>query len=227
MNFFLLYFDELKGFYKSKVMLILWLGLPIITIITRIINLLIAPSIPPELFSVTFLTGTIISAIGGALSAVMLSTSITSEKNKHVYDLFLIRPVKRQSIILSKYFAVITCLFIAIVISYTIGIVIDIFTIALPTLADLIETLESILVNLVLMSAFCSIGIIFGISLENVAASAILSLYIGEQLSTIPMIIYFFTSERLIRFLISTSLGIGMTIAFLVISILVFNKKEL
>jgi ABC-2 type transport system permease protein len=107
MSFRILFFDELKGFYKSKVMLILWFGLPFLTLLIHFIN--------PDLegLPVSSLVALLISSVGGTLSAALLSTSITNEKSHHVYDLFLVRPVKRYSILLAKYLAVYLCLIIA------------------------------------------------------------------------------------------------------------------
>ena len=100
MNFGTLYRDELSGFARSKVMIILWIGLPALVILLRLIRP-DADEIPLFVF-----TAVLISAIGGTLSAVMLSTTVTNEKQRHVYDLFLVRPVQRSTLLLAKYFAV-------------------------------------------------------------------------------------------------------------------------
>ena len=82
MSLKILFLDELKGFYKSKVMIILWVGLPLLSLL---FNFLV-PDI--EDFPISSIVAIIFSSIGGMLASAMLSTSIASEKVRHVYDLF-------------------------------------------------------------------------------------------------------------------------------------------
>ena len=95
MNFFLLFRDELTGFYKSNVMLILWFALPILSIL----SFLYFPASDDEV-PLSIITSSIISGFGGWLAAMMLAVHIIHEKSHQVYELFLIRPVKRSHIIL-------------------------------------------------------------------------------------------------------------------------------
>ena len=103
MSLGLLFRDELKGFYKSKVMLTLWVGLPSLTLIIYF------ASPTSQNISLASFTAIIIGSIGGMLSAAMLVSSIISEKSRHVFDLFVIRPVKRRDIVLSKFLATYLC----------------------------------------------------------------------------------------------------------------------
>ena len=113
MSLKILFVDELKGFYKSKVMIVLWVGLPLLSLLFHYI-------VPDtEGIPISSIVAIILSSIGGTLGSAMLSTSIASEKIRHVYDLFLIRPVKRTSILLAKFFSVYLCLIIATGISLT------------------------------------------------------------------------------------------------------------
>ena len=135
MSFAILFWDELRGFVKSKIMFALWIGMPLLAILMHFIQ----PD--TEGMPISVLTGLLISAMGGALAAVLLSTSIVNESNAKVYDLYLIRPVKRHNILLAKYFAVILNLCIATFLSLGIGLLIDRFTIGLPTEQIFIATL--------------------------------------------------------------------------------------
>ena len=77
--------------YRSKVMLALWVGLP-------------GPSPsagrclaeyrldPGRVF-----TSLLVGSIGGTLASAMLAVSIINERERHVYDLFVIRPVRRRA----------------------------------------------------------------------------------------------------------------------------------
>ncbi len=238
MNVWLLYKDELKGYYKSKIMIILWVGLPALVILMRILYI-ITPNTVQFYDSFELFAIFIISGLAGALAAVILGTSITSEKNKHVYDLFLIRPVKRYEIILSKYFAVFTCLVLATVFSYSIVNLIDLFYTGPLTLDNLNRTWQNIVITLSIMSVSCSIGILLGMLLSSIIASAILSLYIGEQALSIFIIGFaFFTvwvenifgpinDPNLALAVFCLILSAIVTTVFLMISILVFNKKQL
>ncbi|MFW9988414.1 MAG: ABC transporter permease [Candidatus Odinarchaeota archaeon] len=219
MSLFLIFFDELKGYAKSKVMIVLWFGLPLLSFLIQFIS-------PNDLegMPISFLVSILVSSIGGTLSAIMLSTSIVSEKNRHVYELFLIRPVRRSSLILAKYLAVYLCLVIAISISLILGLGIDAFT------GDLKEnylniTFESLIIGISSMSITCSIGIFFGVLVSSVPLAAILSVYLGSQLSTIIILPTMFF-EMLNPIVLALSLGITITIIMMSINILLFSKQQ-
>lgn len=120
MSFVLLVSDEIKGFYKSKVMIFLWIGLPFLTILIHFWSSLQGGGIP-----FTALSAIVTSSIGGTLASVMLAVSIINEKSQHVYDLFLVRPVRRWNIILSKFLAVYVCITVASLLSLLLGVLID------------------------------------------------------------------------------------------------------
>ncbi|MFX1309752.1 MAG: ABC transporter permease [Promethearchaeota archaeon] len=219
MSLLLLFIDELKGYAKSKVMIVLWIGLPLLSFIIQYLN-------PNELegMPISFLVSIVVSSIGGTLSAIMLSTSIVSEKNRHVYELFLIRPVKRSSLILAKYLAVYLCLVIAVLISLIVGLLIDVIT------GDLMEnylnlTFESLVISISSMSITCSIGIFFGVLVSSVPVAAILSVYLGSQLSSLIILPTFFL-EALDPVIFTLTLGITITITMMAIDIILFSKKQ-
>ena len=119
MSLGLLVKDELKGFYRSKVMLTLWAGLPLLTLLIY----LASPS--NQSLSLASFTAIIIGSIGGVLAAAMLVSSIISEKSRHVFDLFIIRPVKRSDIVLSKFMATFFCVTAAGIIALIFGALFD------------------------------------------------------------------------------------------------------
>lgn len=65
MSFVLLVSDEIKGFYKSKVMIFLWIGLPFLTILIHFWSSLQGGGIP-----FTALSAIVTSSIGGTLASV-------------------------------------------------------------------------------------------------------------------------------------------------------------
>jgi len=219
MSLLLLFLDELKGYAKSKVMIVLWFGLPLLSFLVQFISPQTLEGMP-----ISSLVALIVSSIGGTLSAIMLSTSIVSEKNRHVYELFLIRPVRRSSLILAKYLAVYLCLVIAVSISLTVGLLIDAVT------GDLIEnylniTFESLVIGISSMSITCSIGIFFGVLVSSVPLAAILSVYLGSQLSSIIILPTFFL-EILNPGILALSLGVVITIVIMSINVILFSKKQ-
>ncbi len=219
MNTSLLYADELRGFARSKVMYVLWIGLPVLTIILRLIQ--------PDTEDIPLLSfvAIMIASIGGTLSAVLLSTTVTSERNRHVYDLFLIRPVRRGDLVLAKYFAALTCLVIATVLSMLLGAGIDAIAGNLqPGLVK--QSLESVVISVAGMAIACSVGLLFGIVINSVAVSAILSVYLGNQLSAI-IILPAVMIESLNKIAFSAAVGIAIPVALIFVTITVFKRKSL
>jgi ABC-type Na+ efflux pump permease subunit len=219
MSLRLLFIDELRGYAKSKVMIVLWFGLPLLSFLIQFIN-------PSELegMPISFLVSIVVSSIGGTLSGIMLSTSIVSEKNRHVYELFLIRPVKRRNLLLAKFLAVYLCLVIAVSISLGLGLIIDALTGDLSE-AFLNITFDSLIISLSTMAITCSIGILFGVITSSVPVAAILSVYLGSQLSSLIILPTFFISGLDTKTLALT-LGLSLTIVIMSINILIFNGKQ-
>ena len=219
MSLRLLFIDELRGYAKSKVMIVLWIGLPLLSFLIQFID-------PGELegMPISFLVSLVVSSIGGTLSAVMLSTSIVSEKNRHVYELFLIRPVKRSSLILAKYLAVYLCLVVAVAISLSVGLIIDGFTGKLSE-NFLSITFDYLIMSLSSMAITCSIGILFGVTVSSVPVAAILSVYLGSQLSSLIILPVFFL-QGLNPVILSLALGIPISIIVIGIDISLFNRQQ-
>ena len=217
MSFILLFLDELKGYAKSKVMIVLWFGLPLLSFLVHFL-----PS--QEDLPISYLVAIVVSSIGGTLSGIMLSTSIVSEKNRHVYDLFLIRPVKRYNLLLVKFFAVFLCLTVAVLISLIVGLIVDAITIELPkNLMDLI--FDSLIISMSSMAITCSIGIFFGVLVNSVPVAAILSVYLGSQLSSL-LILPTFLIPGLDPQILAIILGISVTTTMMLINIILFNRKQ-
>ncbi|MBY8979680.1 MAG: hypothetical protein KGD72_04770 [Candidatus Lokiarchaeota archaeon] len=219
MSLKILFADELKGFYKSKVMIVLWVGLPLLSLLFHYV----VPN--TEGIPISSIVAIILSSIGGTLGSAMLSTSIASEKIRHVYDLFLIRPVKRTSILLAKFFSVYLCLIIATGISLTLGLILDqIFIGNLPEFV-LNQTIESLTISMAAMAISCSIGIFFGIIVSSVPVATILSVYIGNQISAIsilPTVLLDFIDPIIFSLLV----GFIATVIMLTISNILFSRKQ-
>ncbi len=219
MSLKILFVDELKGFYKSKVMIVLWVGLPLLSLFFHYI-------VPDtEGIPISSIVAIILSSIGGTLGSAMLSTSIASEKIRHVYDLFLIRPVKRTSILLAKFFSVYLCLIIATGISLTLGLILDqIFIGNLPEFV-LNQTIESLTISIAAMAISCSIGIFFGIIVSSVPVATILSVYIGNQISAISILPTLFL-DFIDPIVFSLLVGCTSAVFMLTVSSILFSRKQ-
>jgi ABC-2 type transport system permease protein len=180
----LLFKDELLGFYKSKVMIFLWIGLPIVSLLFRFIS---GASTGQEIpFAVV--SSIVVSSIGGTLASVMLAVFIINETNRHVYDLFLIRPIKRRDIILAKFFSVYCCVAIASFIAVLVGIVVDFATTGTLSATALTDAGQSLANSLSMIAVSCAAGVIIGIASPSVLVGAILVIYGGNQISVIPLV---------------------------------------
>ncbi len=180
----LLFVDELRGFYKSKVMIFLWVGLPFMALLFRFISAgSSGQSIP-----FTVISALVVSSIGGTLASVMLAVFIINEKNRRVYDLFLIRPLKRRDILLAKFFSVYTCVAIASFMAVLAGIVTDYVTTGVLSTPILTDAGQSMAISLSMIAVACSAGVLIGVASPTVLVGAILVIYGGNQISVIPLV---------------------------------------
>ncbi len=220
----ILFVDELRGFYKSKLMAILWIGMPLLAFIMHFLGGADAGGVP-----MSYITALLVTSISGTLGAVSLSTSITNEKNRRVYDLFLIRPVARWEILVAKYVAVYTCLILAVALSVCVGIVIDGVSLGSIPAILLTKTTESLATCLTGTALACAIGTFFGIVMSSVPAAAILSVYLGNQIATITMIpslIPGLIPGGMSPLLISMVFGGVLAAAFMAIGLVKFHKMQ-
>ncbi|MEJ2251249.1 MAG: hypothetical protein P8Y70_17095 [Candidatus Lokiarchaeota archaeon] len=86
---------------------------------------------------------------------------------------------------------------------------------------------KGVSISLSAIAIACSTGIIIGISVNSVAAVAILSVYVGNQLSMLSVLPSFFLSELINPILFSSSIGAILTILLLLIGILIFKRKQI
>jgi ABC-2 type transport system permease protein len=216
----MLYADELQGFYKSKVMIILWVGLPIIAILFRFVQLSASGTEIPF----TVISSLVVSSLAGTLSAVMLTVSIINEKNRHVYELFLIRPLKRRDIMLAKFLSVYTCVAIASLIAVVVGIAADwIITGSIPT-TILHDAAQSLAISLSMIAVACSAGVLIGVASPTVLVGAILVIYGGNQISVIPLIPTILNLGNAEAF--TVGIAATVTATLLVGAVALFNRKQ-
>ena len=220
MKLTLLFVDELRGFYKSKVMLFLWVGLPVIAILFSFVQ----SSTTGQAIPFTVISSLVVSSLAGTLASVMLAVSLINEKNRHVYELFLIRPLKRQDIILAKFLSVYVCVAIASFISVLTGIVTDYLTTG--TLSSIIfDNLgQSLAISLSMVAIACAAGVLIGVASPSVLVGAILVIYGGNQISVIPLLPTLLNIPDAV--LLTVVLAVVMTAMLLAIAVILFERKQ-
>ena len=216
----LLFVDELRGFYKSKVMIFLWIGLPVIALLFRYISSISSGQSLPF----TLISALVVSSIGGTLASVMLAVFLINEKNRHVYDLFLIRPLKRRDIILAKFFSVYVCVAIASLIAVLAGITVDFASTGALSTNILADAGQSLATSLSMIAVACSAGVIIGVASPSVLVGAILVIYGGNQISVIPLVPTLLNIQNAAFFTIG--LAGAVAAALLAGAILLFEKKQ-
>jgi ABC-2 type transport system permease protein len=216
----ILFMDELRGFYKSKVMIILWVGLPLLAIIFRFIQ----EYSTGQTSSFTVISSLVVSSVAGTLSAVMLSVSIINEKNRHVYELFLIRPVKRSYILLGKFLSVYSCVAVACIVAIFVGVATDWINTGVLATSVVNNMGESLAISLSMIAVACSVGVLIGIASPSVLIGAILVIYGGNQLSVIPVI------PTLLNTSYATVYTVGIatlvTLVLLLAAVVLFDRKQ-
>ena len=219
MNSLILYRDELQGFLRSKVMIILFVGLPLLIGVIRLVR--------PDTEGIPFFsfTAILIASIGGTLGSVLLSTAITNERGRHVYDLFLIRPVRRSNLLLAKYFAALTALLGAAALALALGTVIDVAA-GRPAIDIIADGVLPVVLSLAGMAIACSAGVLLGVLVDSVAGSAIIAVYLGNQLSALAVLPSAIAPALPV---VPIAIGLGVVIPALVltVAILVFKRKTL
>ena len=179
----LLYLDELKGFTKSKVMLALWVGLPLLALILHAWSPAIEGDMPLSAFAAL-----IVSSISGTLASAMLAVSLIHERTRHVYELFLIRPMQRRDILLAKFAAVYTGLAIASVLAILLGFACDFVERGAIPSALWIDTLKSLAMSLSITAIASAAGVLIGVIASSVLLGVILVIYGGNQIAVVAML---------------------------------------
>ena len=216
----ILFADELRGFYKSKVMIFLWVGLPAIALLFRFIT----AGNTGQTIPFTVVSALVVSSIGGTLASVMLAVFIINEKNRHVYDLFLIRPLKRRDILLAKFFSVYTCVAIASFLAVMVGIIVDYSTAGTLSTAILTNAGQSLATSLSMIAVSCGAGVIIGVAAPSVLVGAILVIYGGNQISVIPLVPTLLNLQNAEVFTIL--LAVVVAFSLLAAAVALFDRKQ-
>ena len=213
----LLFADELRGFFRSRVMLFLWVGMPVLALVVH----LYAQDLKE--MPVSTLTALLVSSLSGTLASAMLVVSILSERERHVFDLFVVRPVKRRDILLSKFLAVYVCVVAAAMIAVGVGAVIDHFDASVPMDVVLEGVADSLVVTFAMLAVTAAAGVLIGIAAPSMLVGVILVIYGGNQISGVVGIVGIYLGSAVL----TVALGFALAGVLLAVAARVFDRKQL
>ncbi|WP_019177420.1 ABC transporter permease [Methanomassiliicoccus luminyensis] len=213
MSLALLIKDELNGFYRSKVMAILFVGLPAIAVLMYILS--------PDLGGMPLgaFTALLVSSTAGLLASTTLAVSIINERSQGAFDLFLVRPVKRSHLLLAKYLAVLTCVVLAAALALVLANGYDWYV---SGTVDLGALRGPMLVTLTMACLCSAAAVLFGSLVRSVLVGVILTLYGGNQLSAVVVLP---ALENMFSLEATAALGIGLSIVILGLATTIFNRR--
>lgn len=177
--------DELIGFARSKVMLVLWLILPALAILGY---LAFGQRLSGGLLSASDFMSILVASIAGAVAALMIAVDLINERNRNVYVLLAIRPIRRDAIVWAKFLAVFGCVTVACVVSLALGTVIDMIRGAMPNADSLLVLGKSLLTTSVSIALATAAGALFGVAMRSILGAVILVLYLGQNIAAVPML---------------------------------------
>jgi ABC-type transport system involved in multi-copper enzyme maturation permease subunit len=180
--------DELIGFARSRVMLVLWVVLPCIALagflLLRGRVLHGALSDMSAAGFMAFLEGSLASTA----ASLMIAVDLVSERNRNVYTLLVIRPVRREVIVWSKFVAVFGCVAVACVVSIALGLVVDLAGGLTPSAAGLADTGRALVQMTVLIALATAAGAVFGVLTRSIVVAVLLVLYVGQNVAGLVML---------------------------------------
>jgi ABC-type transport system involved in multi-copper enzyme maturation permease subunit len=180
--------DELIGFARSKVMLVLWVVLPCIAVLGFLLLRDRVLGGAGAAMTATAFMSFLESSLAGTVAALMIAVDIVSERNRNVYVLLVIRPIRREAIILAKFLAVFGCVAMACIVSVLLGMVIDALHGVPPTAASLYDTGKALVSMAVVVAMATAAGALFGVLARTILVAVILVLYVGQNIAILPML---------------------------------------
>ena len=183
--------DELLGFARSRVMLVLWVILPVLAMGGYFLldgKTSLRGGMGdggPRLTATAFMTF-LFSSLAGTIAALMVAVDLVNERQRKVYELFIIRPVRREAILWAKFLAVFACVTVACLASIGLGLGVDaVRGDDLDAASTIVRAITS-LVGVIGLSA--AVGVVCGVMARTVLIAVVLILYVGQNLAIVPML---------------------------------------
>jgi ABC-type transport system involved in multi-copper enzyme maturation permease subunit len=217
MSFSILFRDELQGLYRSKAMLALLVGLPALIVILYIVY--------PDTsgMPMTAFSALIASSLAGTIAAVMVAVGIINEKNKKVYDLFLVRPVKESHLMLSKFMAAFIFVTLAVILSIGVGMVTDVYKGNALNGEALTWLARSLAMSISMIAVASAVGVVIGAAISSILVGVILVLYGGNQLVGVVAMLSMDISQNIFVQMLP---AVVITTVLLVVAVEVFKRKR-
>ena len=174
-------------------------------------------------FSILF--ATMMSSLGGSLAAIMITVHLIHERSRHVYELFLVRPVKREHLLISKFLAVLICVTVACALSLSLGLIVDYFHRGIIPHEIIKNTYESFGLSLANIASWCAAGVLVGVFAPSVLVGVILIIFVVNNITSISLLMPIMLKSSN-SILYSITLSAILTFVFLILAILIFNKKQ-
>ncbi len=205
--------DELNGFYRSRVMAVLFIGLPLLAVLLYVLS--------PDLGGMPLgaFTAMIMSSVAGLLAATTLSVSIINERSQGVFDLFLVRPVKRSHLLLAKYLAVVACVVMAAAMALVVANAYDWYS---RGTVDRVALGEPLMFTVTMVSIPSAAAVPFGSLARSVLVGVILTIYGGNQLSAVLVLP---SMQGMVPLEATVVLGLLVAIVILGIAVVIFDRR--
>lgn len=205
--------DELNGFYRSKVMAILFVGLPLMAVLLYVLS--------PDLGGMPLgaFTAVLVSSTAGLLASTTLAVSVINERSQGAFDLFLVRPVKRSHLLLAKYIAVLACVVLAAALALVLANGYDWYV---SGAVELEALREPMLVTVAMACLSSAAAVLFGSLVKSVLVGVILTLYGGNQLSAIVVLP---SLEGMLSPETTVAIGLAMSAVLLGLAIAIFSRR--
>ena len=182
--------DELVGFARSRVMLAMWVLLPLAALLGYLLlpdDALIDNGLGASLSATSFMA-LLLSSLAGTVAAVMVAADIVGERNRNVYELFLIRPIRPEALIWAKFVAAFVCVAVACVASLGLGVALDLLRGAAFGSAELADARRALVSLLGVVALSAAVGALFGVVSRSIVIAVVLVLYVGQNLAIVPML---------------------------------------
>ncbi|CAN5892668.1 hypothetical protein BH11MYX2_BH11MYX2_16070 [soil metagenome] len=221
----ILFRDELIGYAKSRVILVMWVLLPAIAVAGYLLLpdrvMMERSGATKDMVSATAFMAVLMSSLAGTVTALLVAVDIVSERNRKVYELFAIRPLKRDRIIWAKFFGVFTCVSLGCVAALSAGIVVDGLRGHFPSGQDFVNLARPLAMLLDTIAVSAGVGCLIGVMSRSILVAVLLILYVGQNLAIIPLLpVLFgilpnqFWIIELISFALAGLLGLGAAVMF-------------
>ncbi|MCP4213870.1 MAG: hypothetical protein GY765_04395 [bacterium] len=226
MSFSILFKDEFRYFYKTGAMLYLWVGLPLIIGMTRLM-----PGQQGPLHQAVF-GAYMATSLASMIAGSMIAASLISEIKQKVYIPFLTRPFKKGHIVLSRFFTVQLSLLAVFLTATLAAVVIDLCVSEAPFGSVYVyQVTTSLSLGFCVLSVSCALGVLVGVLSASLYSGIIIYLLISNIINPMLMLVMEAigkTPGDLLLLKNSLLLGIGAGVPFvlLALSLRVFRKEE-